>query len=90
MVNKKLIALLVTILTVSASMFAFLGDVLRETVEAPATVVTGETAKERHERLEAEKADRKAARRQRKEAEDRFRPEEERAYSSRYYAGATE
>lgn len=75
MANKKLIALLVAVATISTSMFAFLENTFRgvgratETVvETPADIATGgETAERRRERWEENDADRRARRRAEKQ-----------------------
>ena len=79
MANKKLIALLVTILTVSTSMFGLfegLGRATESVVSAPVDVASGgKTWEERHERWKEEDAAKRRAaerRERRKDYEDYY------------------
>lgn len=91
MMNKKLIALLVTVTTISATTFAFLDDVWRGTtrvaesaVEAPADVATGgRTWEERHDRWQENDDIRNERRRER--YQERRDPRDAREYRDRYY-----
>jgi len=86
MMNKRIIALLVAIATVNASMFAFIDDVLRapgraaeSVVSAPADVATGgRTWEERHDRWRDQDADRLAR------ENERYQQSKEN-YRDRYY-----
>ncbi len=82
MMNKKLIALLVAIVTANTSMFALIDDVLRTTgrategfVNAPRDIATGgETRRERHDRYKKEDAERRQQERARRSDDQYYRP----------------
>lgn len=83
--NKKLIALLVAIATVNASMFAFIGDVVEGTFDTAGRVATAPVDAVTNGRTWDEKREARRQRREERQADREERRAEKAARERKYY-----